>query len=124
MLGFEDFKKLRREDFDSLAMEGRIDLQRLSDAKPEQYANLEAGFLEAFEEWKLEKLYETAEGFEAALVDFGDLGSKNPLHAWAAWKTTRKQGLRVPDWVLRYFDHTADSILSLVDEKPDDPTKQ
>jgi hypothetical protein len=37
--------------------------------------------------------------------------TKNPIHAWAAYRIARHLGVPIADWVLAYFDTAAKSIL-------------
>ena len=36
--------------------------------------------------------------------------SKNPIHAWEAFRTAREHGLAIPEWVLEYLDDSANRI--------------
>ena len=117
MLGFEDFKKLKGADFYNLTLEDWKELERLHDAEPEQYAQLDAEFRESFEVPLRSRRRAFFEKCLSLMEENGDTG--NPFHAWSQWKFARQRGLRPPDWVLRYSDQAGDSILALVDEKPE-----
>jgi hypothetical protein len=53
-------------------------------------------------------------------VSEGEQQFGNPLHAWRAYGECRAHGLAIPDWVLAYFDRTADRFwrLTMASSRP------